>query len=186
MIPLADGLGTSADETAALFLVFFAIGLAIAGWVRLPRKDGVAPLVAHRVPALVMFAMSALVLAGAFTLPRYLRPRIAKIRPVTTAGIVLMEPLPDAIVRGRVLHVVVQITGGRIIPAATTRLRPDEGHLHVSIDGLLTGTSFSVTGDIDISSYAVGDHVLRVEFVAGDHAPFANRQVVERLFRIER
>ncbi|MCA1832132.1 MAG: hypothetical protein ABR548_04990 [Actinomycetota bacterium] len=176
---IADGLGTSLDETVAEFMIFAAIGFAVAGFLRFGKK--------RRAAGSALLAVAALVGALAFVLPqRYLRPQIAKVRPASTAALEITSPQPDAVVRGDSLRVLFELNGGRLIDRATTKLRPDEGHVHVSIDGTLVGTAFGLSENLDIADLKSGRHTLKAEFVAGDHGPFAPRVVTQVFFLIQR
>jgi hypothetical protein len=73
---------------------------------------------------------------------------------------------PDVTVR-------VELTGARLIEEVSTDLAPDEGHIHLSLDGetiTLLGTLEEVIPDVP-----PGPHLLEVEFVAADHGPFNPR-----------
>jgi hypothetical protein len=180
---LADGLGTSADETVAEFMIFFALGFGFAG-VRAIRGKALSGKPRWIGPALV--ALAVVMLAGAFTLPqRYLRPRVAKVRPRTAAQLQIVAPVEDAVV-SRTLRLTFRLEGARLIAGATTRLRPDEGHLHVQIDGELIGMTYGLSQDLDVSGLDPGSHLLRAEFVAGDHAPFSPRVIRSVRFVVRR
>lgn len=100
------------------------------------------------------------------------------LRPSSTAKLSIVTPTNGQVVQGSSVEVVTHLEGARIIPATTTNLRPDEGHLHVSLDGgLVTMTAKLRTRLTDLTA---GNHVLQVEFVANDHAPF-NPRVIDKL-----
>jgi hypothetical protein len=176
---IADGLGTSLDETVAEFMIFFAVGCGVAASLQFGKKRRGAA------GALVLAALA--VGALAFVLPqRYLRPRIAKIRPASAAAVRIVSPVPDQQVRGRELRITFELAGGRLIERATTRLRPDEGHLHLSLDGQLIGTSFGLVHDLPVGDLQPGPHTLKAEYVAGDHGPFAPRVIATVRFELVR
>ncbi len=60
---------------------------------------------------------------------------------------------------------------------ASTDLRPDEGHVHVQLDGELVSMAYGLRQDIP--DVRPGSHMIRVEFVASDHAPFEPRLFTE-------
>ena len=62
-----------------------------------------------------------------------------------------------------------RLSGGRIVTFTSTRLTPDEGHVHLFVDGRLVSMSYGLTANVWI---APGDHTLLAAFVAVDHAPF--------------
>ena len=71
-------------------------------------------------------------------------------------------------------HIVLQLTGAKIVPETTTAIRPDEGHVHLYVDNQLVSMNYGLEQDIPVTT---GTHVLRAEFVAADHAPFSPRVV---------
>ncbi len=180
---LADGLGTSADETVAQLMLFLAVALAITG-VRAIRGRALRTKPRWLGPLLVAFALG--LLPAAFTLPqRYLRPRIASVRPQTTAQLEIVAPREGEVVKAR-LRFTFRLEGARLLDQATTRLRPDEGHVHVDIDGTLLPLVGGTTREIDVSGLRPGAHVLNAELVAGDHGPFSPRVVRSVRFEVRR
>jgi hypothetical protein len=93
----------------------------------------------------------------------------------STAKLSIVEPQPGAVVPVDQARVRLELTGGKIIPRATTNVKPDEGHIHLKLDGrivtLLGGLEERLT-------VAAGQHLLEAEFAAGDHTPF-NPRVIE-------
>jgi hypothetical protein len=53
----------------------------------------------------------------------------------STAKISIVEPQPGAVVPVDQAMVRLTLTGGKIIPKATTDVKPDEGHIHLKLDG---------------------------------------------------
>jgi hypothetical protein len=182
--PIADGLGTSADEVVSSIMILVAVVTGVAGFQRFPGEGKAASRTRIR-SGWVLLALSVALLVSAFIVPqRYLRPRIAKVRPRSTAQVAIVEPPSGAVVHGRALRVDISIKGARIISQATTKLRPDEGHVHIMIDGVLIGTAFGPTADVDLSGFRPGMHTLSIEFVAGDHFPFNPRVIVSEPFTL--
>jgi hypothetical protein len=103
-------------------------------------------------------------------------------RPSTTGTIAIISPKPGEAVKGPNVTVVAKLTGARLVKAAVAKVTPDTGHLHVRVDGktltILAGLKY-VTPPI-----AKGQHILEVEFVAGDHAPFYPDVVQRVTFRV--
>lgn len=91
-------------------------------------------------------------------------------RPSSTARISILQPEPGAVVAADEVVVEVELTGATLVPEATTNIQPDEGHVHIKVDGetitLLGGLEERVPG-LD-----PGTHLLEVEFAAGDHGSF--------------
>jgi uncharacterized protein DUF6130 len=99
-------------------------------------------------------------------------------RPASTAKLSIVSPTNGQVVQGNSLEVKNRLEGARIVPAASTNLRPDEGHLHVILDdSLVTMTAELRTRLTDLTP---GRHLLQVEFVASDHAPF-NPRVIDKV-----
>jgi hypothetical protein len=76
--------------------------------------------------------------------------------------------------------VTVDLEGARIVPQTRSDLAPDEGHLHVLLDGELISMTEGLTQEID--DLEPGPHRIQVEFVASDHAPFDPRVVAVASF----
>jgi hypothetical protein len=107
----------------------------------------------------------------------------AAARPSSTAQLSITSPKDGATIHGSTVDLVVKLTGAKLIPATTTDLRPDEGHLHVSLDDqLLTMTSGT---SYQIPNVPPGQHLLKVEFVANDHAPFDPRVIAAVSFTVK-
>ena len=93
-------------------------------------------------------------------------------RPSSPATVEIVNPAPGEIIVGDTAHVVLTLTGGRIITETTTALRPDEGHLHLYVDNALVSMNYGLEQIIPVTA---GSHVVKAEFVAADHAPFSPR-----------
>jgi hypothetical protein len=107
----------------------------------------------------------------------------AAARPSSTGVLSIVSPKDGATIHGSTVDLVVKLTGAKLIPATTTDLRPDEGHLHVSLDDqLLTMTSGT---SYPIPDVPPGQHLLKVEFVANDHAPFDPRVIAAVSFTVK-
>jgi hypothetical protein len=118
------------------------------------------------------------VAAGCFLiatiLPFLLGARPALGRPSTTARLEIVSPRPGEAFHGDPASVAVglRLTGGRIVPITSLRLVPNEGHIHLYLDGSLV----SMTTGLDaLITASPGQHELTAEFVAVDHAPFQPR-----------
>jgi len=104
-------------------------------------------------------------------------------RPSSTASLAIVEPPDDALVRGDTVDVVFTLEGGTLVGLTATEVRPDEGHLHVTLDGALV----SMTGGLEqeLTGLEPGPHLLKAEFVAADHAPFEPRVLAAVAFTVE-
>jgi hypothetical protein len=99
-------------------------------------------------------------------------PTAAGPRPSSRAVIKIVQPKAGATVSGSTVHVVLTLTGAKIVSVTTTNIRPDEGHVHLYVDNNLVSMNYGLEQDIPVHP---GTYVLKAEFVAADHAPFSPR-----------
>ncbi len=93
-------------------------------------------------------------------------------RPRSTATLAIVEPLPGATISGVTIQIRLVLTGGRLVLQTSTRLVPDEGHIHVKLDGQLVSMTAGLEQQVPVTT---GPHVIEAEFVANDHLPFNPR-----------
>lgn len=98
-----------------------------------------------------------------------------KDRPRSTAAITMVEPVAGAVITGDRLRVKIELTGGRIILETKTTLSPDEGHIHVLLDGKTVSMAYGLEQEVAVTK---GPHLLQAEYVAADHFPFNPRVIV--------
>ena len=67
------------------------------------------------------------------------------------------------------------------MPFTSTKLQPNEGHVHLYLDGGLVSMTLSLDRALLV---APGTHRLLAEFVAVDHAPFSPRLEASVSFRV--
>jgi hypothetical protein len=86
-------------------------------------------------------------------------------------------------VTGANLIVKFKLTGGTFAAATSANVKPDEGFIHVSVDD----QQLEVVNTPDVPLYGLtpGPHTLSGEYVASDHAPFANRVIVTVPFTVQ-
>ena len=96
-------------------------------------------------------------------------------RPASTAKLSIAEPKVGQVVHGSKVFLRAKLKDAKVVPATTTNIVPDEGHLHVLLDDEL----ISMTEGLEqiIPDVSPGPHRIQVEFVASDHAPFDPRVV---------
>jgi hypothetical protein len=105
-------------------------------------------------------------------------------RPSSTASIAIREPrVGDEITKSK-FTVRLDLNGGRIVNVVSKDLTPDEGHVHVSIDGKIITQTFGLTQKLDTPK--AGSHLLQAEFVAKDHGPFNPRVLSTLTFEVKR
>ena len=104
-------------------------------------------------------------------------------RPSSTAKLSIVEPKVDEVIHGSSVDLRVKLEDARLVPATTTNIVPDEGHLHVLLDDQL----ISMTEGLEqtIPDVTPGPHRIQVEFVASDHAPFEPRVVAVVAFEVK-
>ncbi|TMK55162.1 MAG: hypothetical protein E6G59_00490 [Actinobacteria bacterium] len=109
-------------------------------------------------------------------------PTASLTRLASTGHLTIVSPTPNEVIHGSTLHVKVTLTGARIVSQTTNAVTPDTGHIHVSIDGQVktfySGVEYNATG------LTPGLHVVTVEFVMANHAPFNPRVLVKQSFRV--
>jgi hypothetical protein len=104
-------------------------------------------------------------------------------RPSSTAKLAIVAPKVGEVVHGSSVDLRVKLQDAKLVPATTTNIVPDEGHLHVILDDTL----ISMTEGLEqtIPDVAPGEHRIMVEFVASDHAPFDPRVVSVVAFEVK-
>jgi len=110
--------------------------------------------------------------SGASVTASLVAPTPAGTRPSSPAIVAIVSPTQNAVVTGPTAHIVVSLQNATIVPATTTNLRPDEGHVHLYVDNVLVSMNYGLTQDLPVHP---GTYLLKVEFVASDHAPFSPR-----------
>jgi hypothetical protein len=104
-------------------------------------------------------------------------------RPSSTAELSILTPKNGAVVNGPPIHLKLSLQGAHIVKQTSTNLSPDEGHVHVLLDGSLISMNYSL-GD-EIPDVEPGPHRIEVEFVATDHAPFDPRVTAVTSFQVK-
>jgi hypothetical protein len=103
-------------------------------------------------------------------------------RPVTQARIQIVSPVPNQ-ETGPDVTVQVKLIGAKEVPQVSGPLKPDEGHIHVALDGAVVAMAF---GDSqNLKGLTPGEHSVQVDFVAVDHVPFRNRVTAAVLFKVK-
>jgi hypothetical protein len=109
-------------------------------------------------------------------------PDAGSARPATPARLQIIEPGPNAR-SGPDVEVSMRLDHARLVtPIEGLDVRPDRGHVHLSVDGRLMAmpTALRVT----LPALDEGAHTITAEFVASDHLPFRNRVVAAVSFRV--
>jgi hypothetical protein len=103
-------------------------------------------------------------------------------RPSSTATVEIVSPTQNQVVHGDTAKLEVKLTGGEIVQQTSTDLQPDQGHLHVFLDDQLVSMTSST--ESLLSDLTPGQHLVKVEFVANDHAPFDPRVIAAISFEV--
>jgi len=146
---------------------------------RLPRT--------RRTRAAVLLAVAALGLAacsggnGGSTQPA--ATTAAAARPSSPAKLTIESPRNGETIRQDRPEVRLELVGAKIVSQTTTHIQGDEGHIHLIVDGKLVNMNYSL--EQRLPQLPPGQHVLQVEFVAADHAPFEPRVLTQAAFQIK-
>ena len=103
-------------------------------------------------------------------------------RPATDARIQIVAPTPNQ-ETGPEVTVQVKLIGAREVPQVSGPVKPDEGHIHVSLDGAVVAMAYGDTQTL--KALTPGQHSVQVDFVAVDHLPFKNRVTAAVLFTVK-
>jgi hypothetical protein len=103
-------------------------------------------------------------------------------RPSSPAHITIVSPTNGQVIHSGDVPVRVRLAGAKIVQATSANVVPDEGHLHVSLDGNIVAMNFGLTDRL--TDVAPGIHVVQVEFVASDHLPFDPRVIEQVTFEV--
>jgi hypothetical protein len=103
-------------------------------------------------------------------------------RPSSPAVVKILEPKNGSVVPGIGATMKVSLHGAKLVTATSSTIVPTEGHLHVYVDDQLITMTSGLTQTLP--NLEPGTHVLRVEFVASDHAPFDPRVVTQAVFEV--
>lgn len=104
-------------------------------------------------------------------------------RPSSTARLSIVSPEVGEVVRGSTVDLRLRLEDATIVPGTSTDIQPDEGHLHVLLDGSLISMTEGL--EQDITDVQPGAHRIQVEFVATDHAPFDPRVISVVAFEVK-
>jgi hypothetical protein len=103
-------------------------------------------------------------------------------RPSSTGKLRIAAPRNGQIVSGSNLTLKLDLTGAKIVQATTTKVQPDQGHVHVMLDGKLISMNYQLSEKLP--KLKLGTHLIQVEFVAADHLPFDPRVLTQAAFQV--
>ncbi|HZD74412.1 MAG TPA: hypothetical protein VE776_11105 [Actinomycetota bacterium] len=104
-------------------------------------------------------------------------------RPSSTAKLSILAPRNGQVVdSGANLTLKLGLTGAKIVQATTTKIQPDQGHVHVMLDGKLISMNYQLSEKLP--KLGPGAHQIQAEFVAADHLPFDPRVLTQAAFQV--
>jgi hypothetical protein len=103
-------------------------------------------------------------------------------RPSSPAKLTIEAPRQGQTVDQDRARLVLVLDGGKIVNQTTTRVQGDEGHIHLHVDGKLVDMNYGLRQRLP--QLPPGQHVVQVEFVAADHAPFDPRVLTQAAFKV--
>jgi hypothetical protein len=110
-------------------------------------------------------------------------PTTTAARPTSTAKLTILTPRNGQTISRRASEVRLDLTGAKIVSHTTTRIRPDQGHIHLLVDGKLVAMNYGLNERLP--TLGPGQHLVQVEFVAADHAPFDPRVLTQAAFTVK-
>jgi hypothetical protein len=175
--------GGTPDETVSAVLLGASFWLGYMARQRGRERPATAD---RRWKRVAMWGGAGVLAVAGLTAVAWVRPLLspAGARPVSTATIAFASPTQGEVVSGTSLSVRLELTGGRIVPGATTALTADTGHVHLTLDGSLVSMTYGLEQTISLVGQDPGTHLLQAEFVAADHAPFNPRVLTSVTFTL--
>jgi hypothetical protein len=104
-------------------------------------------------------------------------------RPTSTAKLTILAPRNGQTLSRQTPEVRLDLAGAKIVSHTTTRIRPDQGHIHLLVDGKLVTMNYGLNERLP--SLSPGQHLVQVEFVAADHVPFDPRVLTQAAFTVK-
>lgn len=105
-------------------------------------------------------------------------------RPSSPAELSIVSPRNGQTVRQDHPELRLDLREAEVVSQTSTRVRGDQGHLHLSVDGKLVNMNYGLRAKLPPLS--PGQHVVQVEFVAADHIPFEPRIMTQAAFEVAR
>jgi hypothetical protein len=101
-------------------------------------------------------------------------------RPASTAKLTILSPHNGQTIHSETPQVRLGLRGAKIVTLTSTNIRPDQGHVHLLVDGKLVAMNYGLNERLP--RLPPGQHLVQVEFVAADHAPFDPRVLAQAAF----
>jgi hypothetical protein len=103
-------------------------------------------------------------------------------RPASTAKVTILTPRNGQTVHSPTPRGPPRPQRRQDRPQTSTRIRPDQGHIHLLVDGKLVAMNYGLNEQLP--NLGPGQHLVQVEVVAADHAPFEPRVLAQAAFNI--
>ena len=103
-------------------------------------------------------------------------------RPSSPAKLTIETPHNGQTVHQDRPEVRMELTGAKIVNQTSTHIQGNEGHIHLLVDGKLVTMNYGLRQRLP--RLPPGQHVVQVEFVAADHAPFEPRVLTQAAFQV--
>jgi hypothetical protein len=110
-------------------------------------------------------------------------PATVAARPSSTAKLTILAPRNGQTLSRQSPEVRLGLAGAKLVSRTSNRIRPDQGHIHLLVDGKLVAMDYGLNERLP--SLTPGQHLVQVEFVAADHAPFDPRILSQAAFTVE-
>jgi hypothetical protein len=110
-------------------------------------------------------------------------PTTAAARPASTAKLTILTPRNGQTLSRQASEVRLGLHGAKIVSQTTTHIRPDQGHIHLLVDGKLVAMNYGLNERLP--KLSPGQHLVQVEFVAADHAPFEPQVLTQAAFTVK-
>ena len=111
------------------------------------------PVVGLGAAALVCFVLATL-------FPVFLGAHPSFGRPSTTGRLTFVSPQPNEVFRGdpALIPIELLLAGASVVPISTLRLVPNEGHIHLYLDGTLVSMTTGLAAEIRVSPGSTARH----------------------------
>ena len=172
--PLTGGSVTGPQ----IALLVAGLGVALAGWLMIARGRS-----RFYRPGYVLLIIGLMAFLGGPDLIASISDLRAGPSQTTRIRLDVVTPVDGQVMRSQEIPVTIRLlepSGAGWIPLA--QLSSSTGHIHIALDGRVTSMAWSPSTVVQASP---GQHVVMVEFVAGDHRPFSPRVLVTRHITIQ-
>jgi hypothetical protein len=130
------------------------------------RRAGVVAVV-------LVIALAAVACSGGSDTPTPTPTGFSGPRPTSTGTLSIVSPKDGQVIHGSTVDLKIDLKDATIVPITSTDLKPNEGHIHVTLDDQLV--SMTTGTELTIPDVTPGHHIIQVEYVATDHGPFNPR-----------